>query len=39
LAEFCSPDLAIILVGAHDSRIEFRFGDLFPHPFSPASLL
>lgn len=39
LAEFCAPDLAIILVGAHDPQIEFRLADLFPHPFSPASLL
>ncbi len=39
LAEFCSPDLEIILLGAHDTERRFLFSELFPHPFDPASLL
>lgn len=39
LAEFCSPELEIILVGANDSERRLTFADLFPFPFDPASLL
>jgi cytidine deaminase len=42
LSEFCSPDLAIILCSATPGRLpdrEFRFGDLYPHPFDHTSLI
>lgn len=38
LAEFVTPDLEIILYGAHDTELRFTFAELFPHPFDPAAL-
>jgi cytidine deaminase len=42
IAEFCAPDLAIILCNADPQAVPdriLRFGDLYPEPFHPASLL
>lgn len=42
LSEFCGPELEIILCGPTPDSYPLRrffFGDLFPHPFNPSSLL
>lgn len=42
ISEFCGPELEILLCSADpDSRPDqsYRFAELFPHPFDPASLL
>lgn len=42
IAEFCGPELEILLCSADpDARPDkpYRFEELFPHPFDPASLL
>jgi cytidine deaminase len=39
LAEFCPPELEIILCGANETERRFLFSELFPFPFDPAALL
>jgi cytidine deaminase len=39
MAEFCGPEVEIILCGAHETEVRYRFGDLFPLPFNLTSLL
>ncbi len=33
LTEFGSPDLPVLLVNTSGERVEYRLGDLLPHPF------
>lgn len=39
MAEFCDPDLEIILCGAHETERRFTFAELLPHPFNQSSLV
>lgn len=39
MAEFCGPELEIILSGANETERRFTFAELFPLPFNLASLL
>lgn len=33
MAEFCGPELPVLLVNLNGGRVERRLGELFPHPF------
>jgi cytidine deaminase len=33
MAEFCGPDLPVLLANLNGGRRELRLGELFPHPF------
>ena len=34
IAEFCGPETPIILQSTGGARVEYRFGELLPHPFT-----
>ncbi|WP_031500621.1 cytidine deaminase [Bryobacter aggregatus] len=39
MAEFCDPDVEVILCGANEIESSHSFGELLPFPFNQSSLL